>query len=107
MKKLPLTFRHDKYDYAQIERSPTAAIYSQSQDGKVAAYEVIQIRIDRAHEAFGRQLPESERYPGSNDWGKYGWTYSGKGALEQAQATYSWLNRGREGERPNLAVQAS
>ena len=107
MKTLPLAFDKDHFAYAQIDRSPTAAIYSQSQDGKVVAYEVVRIRVKAADEVMGRQVPEREVYPSSREWGTYGWTYSGHLAKEQAGATYAWLNGGREGERPDYADAVS
>jgi hypothetical protein len=71
---LPLSFERYGYQFEQVERTTKHAIYSQCREGKVAAYEVVRIRVAPASEVFGAAYPEREVYPGSEAWGSEGWT---------------------------------
>lgn len=46
-------------------------------DCGIKGYEVIIVRVQKACQKFGRWYPTHERYPRSEDWGTYGWTYTG------------------------------
>lgn len=89
MEKLKEQFRKHGYDYSMVNRSDIAAIFQQSDAGKVIAFEVIKVRISKACHTFGKDYPEREIYPGDNEWGLYGWTYK---TLADAQARFNQLN---------------
>jgi hypothetical protein len=46
--------------------------------GQVGIYgsEVVIIRVEEGRHKFGRWYPTHEKYPSSEDWGTYGWTYT-------------------------------
>lgn len=75
MQLLPTTFKKQGFDYEQIERNALTAIYSQSLDGSVVAYEVIRVTVVKESECFGKLMPEREVLPGAELWGIRGWTY--------------------------------
>lgn len=83
MQLLPTTFKKQGFDYEQIERNALTAIYSQSLDGQVMAYEVIRVMIAPAGEIMGNPMAEREIMPGNEQWGIRGWTYWD---LEKARA---------------------
>jgi len=51
-------------------------IYSQSnpEEETPFAYEVFKIKIDKPKIVFGISLPEREKFPGNEDFGKWAWT---------------------------------
>ena len=71
---LATQFRHDGFDYRQITREGDAAIFAQSRNGRVRAFEVIRIRRHDGFEIAGRLVEPAEYYPRSGEWGAYGWT---------------------------------
>lgn len=75
MQLLPEQFMKNTFDYQQIERNAITAIYSQSLDGEVLAYEVIRVTVAAAGEVFGAMLPEREVMPGNEQWGIRGFTF--------------------------------
>ena len=70
-------FEDSNFTYKQIERCGDIAIYTQTHKlSGVERYEVIRIRVRPAHVwPDGVETPEKEGYPGSNAWGKDGWTF--------------------------------
>ena len=89
---LPLKteFKWNQYRYEQLERTATSAIYSQfDPDDKLVAYEVVRIRVEQPGEAFGKPYPLREVYPGTNQWGSYGWTCR---TLDEARAKSKWID---------------
>jgi len=88
MQLLKTQFTHDGFTYQQIDRSDTAAIYSQGAD----SYEVVRIRISPAECLFGKDFPERECYPPTSAWGTSGWTYSGPTGLEDARKRFESLH---------------
>jgi len=77
IEKLPLTFRKSGYDYNQVLRSENKALYTQSDGKHLIAYEVVKIRRvqDKYVEFWGKTIPAHEQYPGTGEWGLFGWTY--------------------------------
>jgi len=97
---LPVRFQSGGFIYWQICRTDKAAIYEQRMpDGRAVFYEVWQIRIRPAYKLRGIDYPVSERAPGTNDWGRYGWTYH---ALPEAKKRYDRIND-RANDQPILA----
>lgn len=61
--------------HTQIRREGNVAIYQLDEpDWPSSAFEVIIIQHRPAGEVFGKEVPEREAYPGSEMWGKAGWT---------------------------------
>lgn len=61
----------------QVMREDDLAIYRRTKqigDREIEHFEVIVIRVDPEHTAFGHAFPEAERYPHAEQWGLYGWT---------------------------------
>jgi hypothetical protein len=58
-------------------------------DDEVVAYEVVRIRVEQPGEAFGKPYPLREVYPGTNQWGSYGWTCR---TLDEARAKSKWID---------------
>lgn len=67
-----------------IKRTDDKAIYKRN-DG---VYEVFKIKIQEKREAFGREFPHKEMYPGNEDFGNSAWCYVGK---DQALKRYENL----------------
>jgi len=80
IKKLPLTFRKNDYDFVQLERDEKKAIYALSIEGSEVAFEVIKIRTrqERTNLFSGKLDPPSEIYPGNEEFGKTGWFITDK-----------------------------
>jgi hypothetical protein len=88
--RLPIRFEKNGFIYWQICRTDKAAIYEQKmKDGRRVFYEVWQIRRRPAYVLNGQQYPESERGPGTQDWGRYGWTLY---TLPDAKKRYDLVN---------------
>jgi hypothetical protein len=78
MKKLAEEINRNGFLYKQIKRSERGAIYEQifnDFDHKTIAYEVFKIKIGKPKIVFGVELPEKEKFPGDDDFGKWAWTY--------------------------------
>jgi hypothetical protein len=87
---LPIRFQKNGFLYWQVCRTDKAAIYEQRMpDGRQVFYEVWQIRRRPSYRFDGKQYPESERGPGTQDWGRYGWTYY---TLPEARKRYDQIN---------------
>jgi hypothetical protein len=72
VKTLETGLRVQNRTLCQVKREGNVAIYEQGIHG----FEVIVIRVRKAHEAFGKHFPDMEYYPGNEQWGEYGWTYN-------------------------------
>jgi hypothetical protein len=81
VKKLPITFKKNGYEFEQLERAEKKAIYSASFGGGVVAFEVVKIRIRKPYMNLftGKLDPEKEIYPGNEDFGKTGWFITDRG----------------------------
>ena len=89
---LPLKteFKWNQYRYEQLERTDTSAIYSQfNSDDEIVAYEVVRIRVEQPGEVMGKFYPLREVYPGTSQWGSYGWTCR---SLDEARAKSKWID---------------
>jgi hypothetical protein len=75
-RRLPVQFRFGSFQYKEIAREQSAAIYAQMRDCKVIAYEVIRVRRRAAFVIGGRTVLAAEIYPPSEKWGTDGWTVS-------------------------------
>jgi hypothetical protein len=76
-KPLPTRFRHHGFDYRQIAREGSAAIYEQTWSGcsePSVCYEVIRIRCRDGFQIDGRFVEPAEVYPNAEAWGIDGFT---------------------------------
>lgn len=95
MKQLPTKFTKHRYQFEQLCRTESTAIYMQQINGRAKAFEVIIVRVaNRKPVKSGAILKwvdcESyECYPSSDTWGSCGFTYSTE---EEARAKYGLLN---------------
>lgn len=87
MNTIPETFGKNGYAYALVKRTPSAAIYSQTHNsGRILAYELHRVRT-RDERKFGETTIKAGEYlPSTEEWGRFGWTYSGNSAFEAAEA---------------------
>lgn len=87
---LPLKFDRNGFQFWQICRTHTAAIYEQrTADGRHIFYEVWRIRTKPPGVFKGKQLPLREVIPGNEVWGRDGWTYYD---LNTARLRYDQIN---------------
>jgi hypothetical protein len=80
MKKLSDVVLKNGYTYTQIERGEKAVIYSQKPSdpeiiGSHEYFEVFRIKISPAKTVFGVELPEKEKFPSDEDFGKWAWSF--------------------------------
>ena len=77
MKILEKEFKYKKFKFKQLIREDNKAIYLVSSiEGKSKSFEVVKIRSHNGYEIQGVQIPPSEVYPSTTQWGLYGWTYT-------------------------------
>lgn len=74
MKKLDTVIKKSVFEYNLIEREDNKAIYSQSYEGEIIAYEVFKVKVAKEIELFGTIVPEHEKFPGDNDFGVTAWS---------------------------------
>lgn len=75
MELLKEEIQKNGYLYKLYKRGDKAMIYEQTypDDGSICSYEVFKIRIDKPKVIFGISLPEREKFPGNEDFGKWAW----------------------------------
>lgn len=76
MQPIATQFEDRTFRYTQVERHGPLAIYCQEhKQGHVTRYEVVRIRVAPEHQwPNGDVTPEREVYPGTTQWGSWGWT---------------------------------
>jgi hypothetical protein len=80
---LATRFQHDGFDYRQIVREGSAAIYEQiwnSCANAAVCYEVVRIRQREGFQIGDRFVEPAELYPNSEAWGAHGWTMQDRDA---------------------------
>ena len=91
--KLPQTKSKNGFLYTLIKRNAKAAIYSQVNEkfpeDKSVGYEVFLITLTKpcaimqkngSKKGMWYHYPETEKFPGNEDFGKFAWSYSYKNA---------------------------
>lgn len=73
-RKLPEKIRKNGFDYQLIRRIDDVAVYSQSDEGKLVAYEVFEIRKAEAGEFMGKTVEAREKMPSNEEWGNNAFT---------------------------------
>ena len=95
IRRLPKKFTRNRYQFEQLCRTESTAIYLQHLNGRQKAFEVVVITVaDRKLvKTTGRVAWEAcqpyECYPSSEAWGTSGWTYTTEA---DARAKYDLLN---------------
>jgi hypothetical protein len=82
-KPLPIRFRKDGFNYRQIMRDGSAAMYEQTWNGcsnPSISYEVIHIRKREGFQIGARLVEAAEVYPNSEAWGLDGFTLTDRDA---------------------------
>ena len=80
MRKLEAEFDRAGWHFKQLYREGGWAIYLKTKFAAeknrplIHSWEVIRVQINPERAAFGKVLPEGERYPSSEEWGEYGWS---------------------------------
>jgi hypothetical protein len=94
IQELPTQIKSKGFTYTQVERHGDLAIYAQTKaHWPSPRYEVIVIQVAQERTwPDGRVTPEREVYPGSTQWGKFGWTAY---TLPEAQALLADLQAKR------------
>ncbi len=98
MKKLKKQFIKKKIKYTQVKREGNVAIYSQELDNvdvPKKRYEVVIIKSHNGYELGGAKIAAAEIYPGSSQWGVFGWTYL---TLPEAEKRYKAVLK-KEGKK--------
>jgi len=97
MKELADVINRNGYIYKQLKRTDKAAMYSQSDaedpEADFKAFEVFKIKIGKAKVVFGVELPEKEKFPSDEDFGKWAWTYTD---YEKAMDRFNKIENGIE-----------
>jgi hypothetical protein len=75
MKPLPKTYFKNGYQFNQVDRTGDVAIYSQSLDSKIIAYEVFKVQKLKERHINGGKIEAREACPSNEQWGTRGWTY--------------------------------
>lgn len=81
MLTLPLEYRKNGFDYKMFFRDKEIAIYEQWDEGKIIAFEVIEIVNMPKGVVFGKEVDEREKIPSTEQWGTKAFTVK---TLEQA-----------------------
>lgn len=92
---LPLEItQNGGHKYRQVWRNERCAVYEQhGHYDQLLGYEAILIKHQEAKRVFGKDYPDKELYPTSEDWGKYGKTCDSieeakKAALNMVRANH-------------------
>ena len=69
-------FIYNYFTFKQVKRMKNIAIYSQSADGKIIAYETVRIRKHNGFTVRDIEVEPAETYPPNSTWGKDGFSYT-------------------------------
>lgn len=74
---LPRTFRANQFDFIQEIRVGQFAVYSKKKSHwSHSTYETIKILRHDGYELAGNAIPPSEVFPGSEQWGLWGFSFT-------------------------------
>jgi hypothetical protein len=94
---LPATFRFDHDQFGQREREGDVAWYVRTSPSGRRHHEVVIVQHRPACTIAGHSIPAHEAMPGSEQWGRYGWTYpDAEGAKIRFAATVTAARMARE-----------
>ncbi len=87
MKQLPSTFTKSGFDHQLLLRIGDVAIYRRNRvKSAVVHFEVVRIGRHNGYELAGNHIPAAETYPGAEQWGSKGWTYSDESHAENGES---------------------
>ena len=77
MKLLPEVFTEGKFIFTQLDRNCDFAVYKkQPRHTRTHSFEVVRIRHRPAETIYNKDYPLREVYPGNEQWGTDGWTFT-------------------------------
>jgi len=81
--------------YKQVVRNDKFAVYERSRDGVVKDYETIKVKILKVGTRIFKEIvaEDTERYPGTSEFGRLAWSFGGQGGKEAALRKYETLNK--------------
>lgn len=89
VRKLATELKYKGFNYRQVKREKNKAIYEQSSNGVVVAYEVMEVRLSNNWFDKERSRDEYfEKWPKDEDFGDFAWTYP---SIELANKAYEEL----------------
>ncbi|MDA1278098.1 MAG: hypothetical protein O2960_29225 [Verrucomicrobia bacterium] len=89
MKSLQTRFTHDGFDFRQLSREGTIALFEKSKPSHSReSFEVVIVQTRPAENVLGREYPVRESLPPAGAWGTSGWTYT---ELEDAKTKFRAL----------------
>jgi hypothetical protein len=96
MKKLSEVVLKNGYKYTQIKRGIRGVVYSQKisdpdLEDSAEYFEVFKIKISPPKVVFGVELPEKEKFPSDEDFGKWAWVFKSR---EKAFERYEKIENG-------------
>lgn len=85
MQLLPEVLKKNGMTLKQIKRNDKKALYSvtMGDEGPIVGYEVWNIVVRPAEEAFGKSYPDRESPPSNEDFGSTAWSFSSRERAEQ------------------------
>lgn len=91
MKELEKEFTRKGFKFTQLDRTDKKAIYRQTdvETGILIGHEIFYIKISKEWEVAGNIIPESEAYPGDNQFGVTAWSVGRD--IERATKKYNSL----------------
>lgn len=71
-------FTARKFVHRQVKRAGDVALFERWHEDTPdrVHYEVVEIQLRKEAEVFGTKVPAHEAYPGAEQWGTYGFTYT-------------------------------
>lgn len=85
---LKTNFSSKGFKFTMLKREKNKAIFLKSKADGVKSYEVIMIGKHNGYTLAGNFIPPAEIYPGTNNWGNRGFTFT---SLEAAEAKFKKL----------------
>ncbi len=93
MNPLPSAFSLDGFSFRQIERRGDVTLFAKRKPKHQRdTFEVVIIQRHPTTSIMGREYPERESMPPSENWGVAGWSYTN---LESARKRFGQLSRER------------
>lgn len=96
MKLLPSIIRlgsgSTRFEYRQLIRKGSYAIYEQHQFGRLVAYEVIRIMSHNGYRIGDTEIPAAESMPSSSAWGQHGFTFGPDAKAEAVAKMVRMMN---------------
>lgn len=91
---LPITFRHNHFDFQQVRREGDVAIFEKKHpEHSGPSWEVVIVQHNKAWRIAGKDIPAKESMPCSEAWGIYGWTDL---TLEAAESRFNAMVTSRQ-----------